>query len=332
MPNVVFRMGKRNKTRVTGVERHNERKKERYESNPYIDHSRTCNNYHIVEPEGRYLNCCLEKIQKAGCRMRSNSVLLIETLVSASREFLIKMDPEEQKQYFQHAVDFMNERVGGDRIVSAVVHMDETTPHMHLSFCPITKDGHLNAQKIIGPYRDGLIEWQDAFFNYMHMFYPTLERHLSSSVTHRRHIPPSLMRGMSEAVKSFKEIHETLSSVNFRNVREKRTEALRILGERLPDFYQLEQQVKSANSYVKSLERTNASLHETIQEKEEEIESIQEKLDDRSLERILLEKELQRMQEEHSRFLTLLDHLKSKYPEEFKEYCLRHTHDRGTER
>jgi hypothetical protein len=45
---------------------------------------------------------------------------------------------EEQKEYFQTALDFVSERVGKQNVLSAVVHMDEKTPHMHLCFVPIT--------------------------------------------------------------------------------------------------------------------------------------------------------------------------------------------------
>ena len=50
-----------------------------------------------------------------------------------------------------------------DTIISAVVHMDEKTPHMHLSFVPLTEDGRLCAKEIIGNKKK-LTQWQDAFW------------------------------------------------------------------------------------------------------------------------------------------------------------------------
>ena len=56
------------------------------------------------------------------------------------------MDMKEVRAFFQHAVDFLRNELGEDRLISAVVHMDEKTPHMHVSFVPITKDGRLSAK------------------------------------------------------------------------------------------------------------------------------------------------------------------------------------------
>lgn len=48
----------------------------------------------------------------------------------------------------------------GVNVVSAVVHMDEKTPHMHLAFVPLTKDNCLSAKEILGN-RVSLSKWQD---------------------------------------------------------------------------------------------------------------------------------------------------------------------------
>ena len=48
--------------------------------------------------------------------------------------------PKEIQAFFQRAADFLIGRVGRENIVSAVVHMDEKTPHLHLTFVPLTKD------------------------------------------------------------------------------------------------------------------------------------------------------------------------------------------------
>ena len=73
---------------------------------------------------------------------------------------------------------------------------------MHLCFCPITKDGRLSAKDILGN-RARMSEWQDDFYEYMHGFYPKLERGLPSAITHRKHIPPYLFRAMDNASKSY---------------------------------------------------------------------------------------------------------------------------------
>ena len=125
-------------------DRHNERKKVEYKSNPNIDLTRSKDNYHLIDPQGRYKDAYTRMIGKAGCKVRSNSTVLVETLVTASPELLNRMTPEEQRQFFERAATFLYERIGKENVISAVVHMDEKTPHMHLCFCPITKDGRIS--------------------------------------------------------------------------------------------------------------------------------------------------------------------------------------------
>ena len=58
----------------------------------------------------------------------------MDTLVTASPEFFKKKSPKEIQAFFQRAADFLIGRVGRENIVSAVVHMDEKTPHYESTF------------------------------------------------------------------------------------------------------------------------------------------------------------------------------------------------------
>ena len=175
------------------LEAHHERQKEQYASNPDIDTSRSKYNFHIVKPEGRYYHFIQSRIEQAGCRTRKDSTRFVDTLVTASPEFFKGKSPKEIQAFFQRAADFLIGRVGRENIVSAVVHMDEKTPHLHLTFVPLTKDNRLCAKEIIGN-RANLTKWQDDFHAYMVEKYPDLERGESASRTGRKHIPTRLFK------------------------------------------------------------------------------------------------------------------------------------------
>ena len=140
------------------LEAHHERQKEQYASNPDIDTSRSKYNFHIVKPEGRYYHFIQSRIEQAGCRTRRDSTRFVDTLITASPDFFKKKSPKEIQEFFQRAADFLIRRVGKENIVSAVVHMDEKTPHLHLTFVPLTKDNRLCAKEIIGN-RANLTKW-----------------------------------------------------------------------------------------------------------------------------------------------------------------------------
>ena len=118
---------------------HHERTKEIYASNPDIDKSLTVQNYHLIVPRWSYEQEIRHRIRMAGCRVRRDSVKFVETLITTSPEFA-KAHESEMPEYFERALDFLKERVGEENIFSAVVHMDERTPHLHLCFVPLTKD------------------------------------------------------------------------------------------------------------------------------------------------------------------------------------------------
>ena len=64
MPYAILRFQKSQSGGVAGRDRHNERKKEEYKSNPNIDRSKSEQNYHLIEPSGKYKQCCTERIPK----------------------------------------------------------------------------------------------------------------------------------------------------------------------------------------------------------------------------------------------------------------------------
>ena len=178
----ILRFEKHKGTPARALESHHERQKEKYASNPDIDTSRSKYNFHIVKPEGRYYHFIQKRIEEAGCRTRKDSTKFVDTLITASPEFFKGKSPKTVQAFFQRAGDFLIDRVGRENIISAVVHMDEKTPHLHLTFVPLTEDNRLCAKEIIGN-RKNLTKWQDDFFAYMVEKYPDLERGESVLIT-----------------------------------------------------------------------------------------------------------------------------------------------------
>ena len=119
-------------------------------SNPDIDTSRSRYNLHLVQPQGRYREEADRMIAAAHCRVRKDSVRVVEALVTASPEFFKDKTNREIRAYFAYALKFLEGRQCPDTFLSAVVHMDEKTPHLHLCFVPLTADGRLSAKEIIG--------------------------------------------------------------------------------------------------------------------------------------------------------------------------------------
>lgn len=193
MAYAIMRFEKRKSGAIGNLCRHHERSKQRYESNPDIDINQSHQNYHIVRPKQNYRDSIFARIGEAGCRVRKDSVLFIDTLITASPEFFTAHSQGDERRYFEQAVEFLKQEIGAENIVSAVVHRDEANPHMHICFVPITPDGRLSAKDIIGN-RNKLIEWQDKFHEHMSQTFPELQRGEPAAETKRKHMPTRIYK------------------------------------------------------------------------------------------------------------------------------------------
>lgn len=241
------------------LEAHHERQKEKYASNPDIDMSKSKYNFHIVKPEGRYYHFIQSRIEQAGCRTRKDSTRFVDTLITASPEFFKGKTREQTEAFFQRAADFLIQRVGRENIVSAVVHMDERTPHMHLTFVPLTKDNRLCAKEILGN-RASLSRWQDDFHACMVKGFPDLERGESSRQTGRRHIPTRLFKQAVSLSKQAAAIEKTLDSINVMNAGKKKEEALSMLKKWFPQMENFSGQLKKYKVTINDLLEENKKL------------------------------------------------------------------------
>ena len=95
---------------ISPIEAHNERTKEQYASNPDIDTSRSCYNFHLVQPQGKYRAEADRMIAAVHCRVRKDSVRVVEALVTASPEFFKDKTNREIRAYFAYALKFLKGR------------------------------------------------------------------------------------------------------------------------------------------------------------------------------------------------------------------------------
>lgn len=269
---------------IAGCERHNERKKEAYKSNPDIDMNKSKENYHIIHaPQYTYSRKIKELIKEYGCKTRKDSVKLVETLITASPEFMNRLSKGEQREYFERAVKFMKDEIGEDRIISAVVHMDEATPHMHLVFCPINKDGKLSAKSILGNQKS-LSEWQTRYYNYMHERWNELERGKSAQETKRKHIPTWLFKLADNLDNLYNQLLKKIENINMIGMKKNKEEAIGLLSEFVPKAEKFSAKVNSYKDYINELEERVLIQRKDNRELAEENLDLKEKIENKDLE------------------------------------------------
>ena len=211
----IIRNTKYKRENLKGIYRHNERKNKNY-SNDNIDKERSYLNYSIKSPKYRYdkeFDRLKEKYNLKG-QIKTVSNIACEYIITSDKQFFEEIGEEETKRYFQIAYKFVSEykNLGEQYIMSAKVHMDEKTPHMHLIFLPVVhttdKKGN-NIDKLacseFWKEKDSYRRLQDAFYQYMTSHNFELERGVPKEETGRVHID----------IKEYKEI------TNFDKTKEK---------------------------------------------------------------------------------------------------------------
>lgn len=137
--------------------------------------------------------------------------------------------------------------------------MDEKTPHMHLSFVPLTEDGRLCAKEIIGNKKK-LTKWQDAYWEHMVKRFPELERGVSASETGRDYIPPRVFKEMTRLNKQREKLEALLSEVNAFNAKAKAAEIGKVLDKYIPNIEKMSTQVRKYSRAFGEMKAENAAL------------------------------------------------------------------------
>lgn len=154
---------------IAGLQIHDRRERKHSNSNPDIDFSKSKDNYSLCNSaEGISFNAFIDKQiaerytgKKA---IRKDAVRMVQVLFTSDKEFFDKISEEEQRQFFKDCYKWAADRWGENNIISADVHLDEVTPHMHLNFVPLTPDGRLSAKDLVGNGSKALQQMQDDFY------------------------------------------------------------------------------------------------------------------------------------------------------------------------
>ena len=258
MSYAIIRNQKYKRENLKGIFRHNERKNENY-SNKNIDKEKSHLNYSLKDPRYSYEKE-FERIRKEynlKGQIKTVSKIACEYIITSDNEFFNRIGEKETRRFFETAYKFVCEykNLGEQYILSAKVHNDEDTPHLHLVFLPVvhTKDKKGNdidklACSEFWKEKDSYRRLQNAFYEYMISHNFELERGLPKEETGREHLN----------LKEYKEI------TNF----EKTKETLKNIKLELPDV------PKIADISKFSIKRDEKILEEIIKPKDDLINEL----------------------------------------------------------
>ena len=290
MSYAIIRNEKLTRVQAMGAYKHNERKTKNH-SNKNINSTKTELNYYLKKNELSYIkefDKIKEKYDLKG-QIRSNSNIMCEMVFTSDQKFFDKIGYEESKRYFEESYKFICEykNLGEQNIISAVVHMDEDTPHMHLLFIPVIHTTDKQGNKIDkvccrdfwkgkNSYRD----LQNAYFKHISGKGFKLERGELVEVTNREHYSVQEYKRITnfentkELLNSIKlELPETPDIKDFQKIMLNRDEKIK------------NKIIKPKDELIKKLYNENISLYKelskqtTIIDKSEKFEKEKFKLE-----------------------------------------------------
>lgn len=178
MSYAIIRNEKYTRSSLMGIYRHNERKNTSY-TNKNINHQNTYKNYAIKKCDTNYLKKFDQIRQENNLKgwIKKNSNVVCEYIITSDSEYFNSIGEEETQRFFKTAFCFVKsyKNLGEKYILSANVHLDEETPHLHLVFIPVVhsfdkKSGKVTDKICCSDFwkgRDSYKILQDNFHKYM---------------------------------------------------------------------------------------------------------------------------------------------------------------------
>ena len=269
MSYAIVRNEKLTRAEVNGKETHNDRKAKNH-TNKDINPTKTHLNYYIKKNELTYTKEFDKYLKENNVQghLRSNSIIMCQMIFTSDQVFFDKIGEKEIKRYFDECYKFIcnYKNLGEKNIISAVVHLDEGVPHMHLMFVPVVhtkdKDGN-DIDKICArdfwKGRDSYRKLQDAYFNHVKSKGFDLERGMFVEDTDRKHY----------TVEEYKKI------TNYENTN-KVLKDIKLEIPEVPDINEiskfsikrdekiLKEIIKPKDDLIKELYKDNLSLHKEL--------------------------------------------------------------------
>lgn len=278
----IMRTEKRKRTDIGGIQRENTRTATEY--NNKVAPGMDALNVNLIQSND-WMQDIQAEIDRAGAKTRANSVLALDTLYTASSEFFQGKTNGENDTFFRDCLKFHERHFG--HIISAVIHYDETTPHLHVISVPLTQDGRLSARDVIGN-KAKMSKAQDEFFEQVgkgyglergiHMDGQEKKKHISAQENELREIRQKIARGQEEleAIEHSKETARTRAQTARQTATELQKEVEQLQEERNRQHNSLKMLSASKTDRQKELRRINNA----IRQKQREFEAVKEDLEE----------------------------------------------------
>ena len=185
----ILRIAKLKKAGLHGSSSHVTRERETPNADPSIENVQLLGRRPVDDVLARVEQIAEARSASGARKLRSDAVLAVEHMLTASPEFFDQASPDEVLRWAQASVSFLGQRFGDENIVNATLHLDEKTPHIHAYHVPVGTDAKgvptLTAKKLYGGPKE-LGQLQTDYHAYLRSHGIRLDRGLARSrATHQ---------------------------------------------------------------------------------------------------------------------------------------------------
>lgn len=133
---------------VKGLEK--EQNREGKISNGEIKPTMTHLNHDLIQSDLNLYQRVKKRVEavRSNSRVQKNSIVDCSNIITVPKEQALIWGKEKTEEYFKAVCEIFKEQFGSENVVSAMIHLDETAPHMHLHFVPVSEEGKLQARKV----------------------------------------------------------------------------------------------------------------------------------------------------------------------------------------
>lgn len=281
------------KDNLAGLYKHNERKNTNY-SNKDISREKMIKNYSIKECSTTYNKQfkILKEKYSLKSRITSYTNILCEFVITSDKDFFESIGEEETKRYFKTAYKFVAnyQNLGEEFIISAKVHLDESTPHMHIVFIPVihkldTKSGNVINKIACSEYwkgKDSYRKLQDNFYKYMTRAGFNLER--GNRDRENEHIPIEQLKQVTnyevqEIFKETKHIEQEVVTNDIEILRENYKRVIKKFNTLAKRYTRIKTITEETMYKTEKIQQENIELKQENIKLENEVETLKEFID-----------------------------------------------------
>lgn len=222
--------------------------------NQNIDLTRSHLNYNLAPERENQYGFIMDRCKEVYCLQRKDVNLMCSCIVTAPKD----LPAEEHERFFRASYDFLAARYGGkdaENVISAYVHMDEGSPHLHFAFVPVAYDKSKERWTVSAK---NVVNRQD-----LKTLHPDLERHVTRELGHDVHVlTGELSSRPNLTMEQYQDYQETLKCLreaqkSLQNVEKALEGAERRLAA-------LNAEIEPKKAYIEEFVRLQAAVDENV--------------------------------------------------------------------